>query len=80
MEREAYKGPTSGPTKGLAVYSIIGAASSLRSNMSPTVPPATLRKALPDNPSKNRAMSMVSMFWATAHGMSQITKDAKDVM
>jgi len=46
--------------------------------MSPIVPPATDRKALPARPSKNRATNIVPMFFATAHGMIQIRKNVKD--
>jgi hypothetical protein len=43
---------------GLAVYSIIGRASSWRLNISPSVPPAMLRNALPETPLKNLATSL----------------------
>ena len=43
-------------------------------NKSTTVPPATLRNALPDRPLKNRATKSVWIFCATAHGISQIKK------
>lgn len=40
--------------------------------------PATLRKALPANPSKNRATSMVAVFFATAQGINQMKKALKE--
>jgi len=46
--------------------------------MSPTVPPATERKALPERPSKNRAISIVWMFLATADGIIHIKKNEKE--
>jgi hypothetical protein len=42
--------------------------------MSPTVPPATLKKALPAKPSKKRETSIVAIFLATAQGMIHIKK------
>jgi hypothetical protein len=66
--------------KGEAVYSIIGALSSWRSNKSPTVPPATLRKALPARPLKKRLTIIVWMFCATAHGINHIKKKVNDTM
>lgn len=48
--------------------------------MSPTVPPATLKNALPASPAKNRTMIMVSMFCATAQGINQSEKTAKETM
>lgn len=81
---------------GDAVYTIIGADSSLvcvsfllvstspcltcLANISPTVPPATLRKAEPASPSKNLAISIVCIFGATAHGISQIRKNVNEPM
>jgi hypothetical protein len=56
---------------------LTGADSSAFAKISPTVPPATLRKAEPDKPDKNRPTSMVAMFGATAHGISQTTKNRK---
>ena len=38
------------------------------------------RKALPATPSRNLATSMVSMFLATAHGMSHIMKKTNDTL
>ena len=67
-------------SQGLAVYIIIGASSSLLENKSPTVPPATLKKAAPAKPSMNLEMSIVSIFWATAHGIIHTRKKNKDVM
>ena len=49
-------------------------------NISPTVPPATERKALPANPSRKRATSMVWMFCANAHGMVKMRKKVKEHM
>jgi hypothetical protein len=49
-------------------------------NISPTVPPATLRKAEPAKPSKNLATNMVCIFFATAHGIIQIKKKVKEPM
>jgi len=49
-------------------------------NMSPTVPPATLRKAEPARPSKNRATNIVPILRASAHGINQIRKKVKDHM
>lgn len=63
---------------GLALYIIIGACNDDLSNMSPIVPPATLRKADPATPSRNRAISMVWIFCATAQGISQMTKNVKE--
>lgn len=63
------------PMKGLAVYTIMGRDSSFFANMSPTVPPATDRKAEPARPSKKRDISMVAMLRATAHGIIHITKN-----
>lgn len=77
---KTHNGPTSGPTKGEAVYSIIGALSSWRANKSPTVPPATLRNALPAIPLKKRHTIMVSIFLDTAHGMSQIKNKVNEVI
>jgi hypothetical protein len=48
--------------------------------MSTTVPAATARNALPDRPLKNRATRSVSIFFATAHGISQIKKKLVDAM
>jgi hypothetical protein len=47
-------------------------------NRSLTVPPLTLRKALPARPWKKRAIMIVSIFFATAHGMIQMAKTAKE--
>lgn len=47
-------------------------------NMSPTVPPATLRKALPANPSRKRATSIVWILRATAHGTMKMRKNEKE--
>jgi hypothetical protein len=46
--------------------------------MSPTVPPATLRNALPARPSRKRATSMVWMLRATAHGIMKTRKKVKE--
>jgi len=46
--------------------------------MSPTVPPATLRKAEPARPSKKRATNIVWMFCATAHGIIQMRKNVNE--
>lgn len=75
-----YNGPTSGPMKGELVYSIIGALSSCRANRSPTVPPATLRNALPAMPLRNRHTIIVWMFLATAHGISHTRKSVNEQM
>lgn len=48
--------------------------------MSPTVPPATERKAEPAKPSRKRAISMVWMFFATAQGIVQMRKKVKEPM
>jgi hypothetical protein len=48
--------------------------------MSPTVPPATLRKAEPARPSKNLAISIVWMLCAKAHGNIQIKKKVNEQM
>jgi hypothetical protein len=48
--------------------------------MSPTVPPATERKAEPATPSKNLAISIVCMFGAKAHGNIHIKKNVKEQM
>jgi len=50
------------------------------SNISPIVPPATLRKVLPATPSKNLVMIMVSMFCATAHGIMKMKTKAKEII
>jgi hypothetical protein len=71
-------GPKDGPTNGAAVKTIIGACMLWRLNKSPTVPPDTERKALPEKPSKNRAMSMVSIFFETVEGMIHIKNIPKD--
>jgi hypothetical protein len=60
--------------KGLDVYIIIGFCRPAFGNISPTVPPATLRNADPANPPKNRATTSVVMFFASAQGMIQIAK------
>jgi hypothetical protein len=66
--------------KGELVYSIMGALRSWRSNKSPTVPPATLRKADPARPLMKRHTIIVSMFLATAHGMSHIKKKENEMI
>lgn len=71
-------GPMEGPTKGDAVYINIGSCNCSRLNMSPTVPPATERNALPEIPSKNLAMSIVWIFLATAEGMIQMKNMLKE--
>jgi hypothetical protein len=48
--------------------------------MSPTVPPATERKADPAKPSKNLAISIVWIFFANAHGNIQIKKNVNEQM
>jgi hypothetical protein len=58
--------------KGARDTKLIGFWISWRSKTSPAVPPATLKKLLPANPVKKRAMIIVSMFWATAEGMVQM--------
>ena len=55
---------------GEVVKIIMGACSSLRTNISLTVPPATLRNALPATPSMNRATISVAMFFESAQEMS----------
>jgi hypothetical protein len=49
-------------------------------NISPTVPPATERKALPANPSRKRAMSIVWIFCANAHGIVKRKKKVNEHM
>jgi hypothetical protein len=56
----------------------MGASIVSRVNMSPTVPPDTDKNALPEQPWKKRATIMVSMLRATADGMSQMMKPAKE--
>jgi hypothetical protein len=73
------RGPNCGPRKGLSVYNIIGAASLFFGNKSPTVPPATLRKAAPAKPSMKREIIIVSIFFATAQGMIQTTKKKREI-
>ena len=51
-----------------------------RDLLSPTVPPATLKKALPANPSINRETSSVPTFFATAQGISHIRKKPKEII
>ena len=63
--------------KARRVGMLTGADSSAFAKMSPTVPPATLRKAEPDRPDRKRPTSMVAMLGATAHGISQIRKQRK---
>jgi hypothetical protein len=63
------EGSSTHPMNGAAVYTIIGVDSWSRANMSPTVPPATERNALPATPPKKRAINNVPMFLASAHGM-----------
>ena len=65
--------------KGDAVKIIMGACNSYFVNISPTVPPATLRNALPAMPSKKRDTNIVPIFLATAQGTSQIMKNTKEV-
>jgi hypothetical protein len=72
-------GPRAGPTKGAPVKMVIGMRSCCGTNMSTTVPLATPRNALPDNPFRNRATRSVSMFCATAHGINQIRKKVAEV-
>jgi hypothetical protein len=48
--------------------------------MSPTVPPATLRKAEPARPSRNLPISMVCMFCAKAHINIKTKKNVKEQM
>ncbi|KAL2058809.1 hypothetical protein ABVK25_000100 [Lepraria finkii] len=71
-------GPKGGHMNGEAVKIIIGACSSLRTNISPTVPPATPRNALPATPLMNRATSFVAMFFESAQGMSPIRRKKKE--
>jgi len=73
-------GPSAGPTKGAPVNMVIGSRSCWGMNMSTTVPPATLRNALPDTPFRKRPIKRVSVFFAVAHGISQIKKNTVDVM
>lgn len=58
------KGANDTKTIGLCNWSL--------EKISPTVPPATERKALPKNPLKKRVMMRVSIFCARADGMVQI--------
>lgn len=46
-------------------------------NRSPTVPPATLKNALPASPSRKRTTSMVAMLCANAHGIVKMKKKVK---
>ena len=64
--------------KGEAVKTIMGACRSSREYRSYTLPPATERKAEPEKPSRKRETRMVAMFWATAEGMIQMMKKAKE--
>jgi len=68
------------PMNGLAVYTIIGPESCSFENMSPTVPPATERKALPASPLKNRPTSIVAILRASAHGKRNKLKKEKDTI
>jgi hypothetical protein len=70
------KGPKEGPRRGEAVKTIIGVWRVAFSNMSPTLPPATLRKELPAAPSMKRLMRRVSMLRATAEGIRK-TRNTK---
>ena len=74
------RGPRAGPIKGEPVKIVIGIRSCSGMNKSTTVPAATLRNALPDRPLRNRATKSVSIFCAVAHGISQIKKNAVEVM
>ena len=65
-----------GPTKGDAVYSIMGSPRSFPLNRSPTVPPAIDMKALPQIPLMKRPTSKAWIVCATAHGISQMTTAA----
>jgi hypothetical protein len=71
-------GPVDGPMNGASAKTAMGASIVSRVNKSPTVPPETDRNALPARPWKKRAMIMVSMFLATADGMSQMMKPANE--
>lgn len=73
-------GPKDGPKNGDPEYTIIGKDNSCLLNMSPIVPPATLRKALPTNPTKKRATSRVCIFCATAQGIMKMKRIAKETM
>src|SRR6266498_2438150 len=76
----ALKSPVESNDTYLAVYIIIGACSSCRANKSPTVPPATLRKAAPATPSINLDTSIVAIFCATAQGISHMTKKENETI
>lgn len=58
----------------------MGIESSDFTNMSPMVPPATLRNTLPAKPMKKRLMRIVVIFCATAHGIIQIRHIKKEPM
>jgi hypothetical protein len=58
----------------------MGACNEFLENMSPTVPPATLRKALPVSPLMNLPTSIVWIFLAAAHGTSQIMKNISEMI
>jgi hypothetical protein len=63
-------GKTEEERTGQAVKTIMGAPKLLPENISPTVPPATDRKALPAIPEKKRKTSKTAIFGAKAHGSS----------
>ena len=73
-------GPRAGPTKGAPVKTVMGIRIWGGWNKSTIVPAAILRNALPDTPPRNRATKSVCIFCATAHGISQIKKNAVEVM
>lgn len=66
-----------GPRNGAAVKSVRGWCILSGVNRSLTVPPETLRNALPDRPWKNLATTTVPMFRATAQGTIHTVKAAK---
>jgi hypothetical protein len=65
---------------GLEVYTIMGPDNVVPVKRSPTVPPATLKKADPAKPVMNRATSNVAIWPATAHGTSHTKKTKMEPM
>lgn len=56
----------------------MGAPKSLPENISPTVPPATDRNALPAIPEKKRKTSNTAICGANAHGRNSRVKTVKE--
>ena len=72
------KGPILGPMNGAAVKIAIGSCKCSLLKRSPTVPPETARKALPEKPPRNRDTMIVWIFPATAMGISDDVEEPAD--